>query len=394
MSESLIIRNFGPIAEVELHDIRPLTVLIGRSGSGKSTIMKVLSLFRWMYKRVNLRSFIKHSRIKNTKIGFKTLPLLRISGLLEYLTKDSYIEYSNGPYTIVMENRATTARFTVAREDLSLEKIVFISDKRSIIPDLLGSSVDRHKDNYYLQDTLENFRTAYKAITDIPLDFLGVRFSAKKLKNGAMEFSVSGDGANGDFSIKLANASSGIQTASSVGLIVDYYASRYNLEDSLNSALFRYFADSDNLKNFRAGMNVGEFPNRRVHLFIEEPELSLYPDNQTEMVDFLVSRFFLTPHDYEMTLMMATHSPYIVNYLNLLMARHSKVGEKEIDGASIDPTDVSVYLVEEGTLIDLKIADEDGAPLIDATRLSDPIADIYDEYNTIKASGLTGDGDY
>ena len=47
--ESLVIRNFGPIADVELHDIKPLTIIIGPSGVGKSTILKVLSLFRWLY---------------------------------------------------------------------------------------------------------------------------------------------------------------------------------------------------------------------------------------------------------------------------------------------------------------------------------------------------------
>lgn len=377
MAEYLKIENFGPIADVELADIAPLTIFIGKSGSGKSTIMKVLSLFRWMYKRVNLRSFIKHSKIKNTKIGFKTAPLLKTSGLLEYLTPNSQIVYRNGPYEIVMKNRTTTAKFIVAREDLSLEKIVFISDKRSIIPDLLGSTVDRHKDNYYLQDTLENFRTAHRQVSDLELGFLGVRFSVRKLKNGANEFRISGNGANGEYSIKLSEASSGIQTATSVGLITDYYATKYNLEDSLNSALFKYFADNDNLKSFRAGMNVGEFPNRRVNLFIEEPELSLYPENQIEMVDFLVNRCFMTRHPYDMTLMMATHSPYIVNYINLLIARHAGNAE----GISIAPDKANVYLIEDGTLIDLKITGENGQPLIDATRLSDPISEIYNEYD-------------
>lgn len=377
MTEYLKIENFGPISEIELSEIRPLTVFIGKSGSGKSTIMKVLALFRWMYKRVNLRSFIKHSKISKTKIGFKTLPLLRTSGLLEYLMPNSQIIYRNGPYEIVMTYRTTTAKFVVAKEHLSLEKIVFISDKRSIIPDILGSSIDRHKDNYYLQDTLDNFRTANKFISDLDLKFLGVNFSVRKQKNGSKEFRISGNGVNGEYSIKLTNASSGIQTATSVGLIVDYYATKYNLDDSLNAALFKYFADSDNLKNFRAGMNVGEFPNRRVNIFIEEPELSLYPENQLEMVDFLINRCFKTPHDYDMSLMMATHSPYIVNYLNLLMARTSD----DTKEASISSEIVDVYLIEDGVLIDLKISDEKGNPLIDTTRLSDPISEIYNEYD-------------
>ena len=377
MKEYLKIVDFGPISEIELNNISPLTVFIGKSGSGKSTIMKVLSLFRWMYKRVNLRSFIKHSKIKNTKIGFKTKPLLRTSGLLEYLRPTSQIIYRNGPYEIIMKNGATSAKFVLVREDLSLDKIVFISDKRSIIPDLLDSSVDRHKDNFYLQDTLENFRTAYRYISELSLDFLGVKFSVQKQKNGINDFRISGNGANGNYSIKLSDASSGIQTATSVGLITDYYSTRYNLEDSLNRALFSYFADNDDLKNFRAGMNVGEFPNRRVNIFIEEPELSLYPNNQIEMVDFLVNRCFSTKHQYDMTLMLATHSPYIVNYLNLLIARY-RGNDKE---TSINPDMVGVYLIEEGTLIDLKVQDYKGMPLIEATLLSDPISDIYDEYD-------------
>ena len=44
--ESLLIRNLGPIHEVELNDISPLMVLVGESGGGKSTILKVLALFQ------------------------------------------------------------------------------------------------------------------------------------------------------------------------------------------------------------------------------------------------------------------------------------------------------------------------------------------------------------
>lgn len=384
MSEYLKISHFGPISEIELEDITPLIVLIGKSGSGKSTVMKVLSLFRWMYKRVNLRSFIKHSKISQTKIGFKTETLLRNSGLLEYLTPETSIVYRNGPYEIILKGRSTSARFIVDRKDLSLEKVVFISDKRSIIPDILGSSIDRYKDNFYLQDTLENFRVSYKYIDELSMPFLGVKFSVKKLKNGINDFRISGEGVNGVYSIKLSNASSGIQTATPIGVIVEYYAKKYNLEDSLNAALFKYFADTDNLREFRAGMNVGEFPNRRVHLFIEEPELSLYPTNQIEMIDFLVKSCFQTSDSYDMTLMMATHSPYIVNYINLLMMRH---GESS-DSVSLDPGKVGVYLIDEGTLVDLKVKNEQGYPLIDTTQLSDPISDIYNEYDSINAERL------
>jgi len=380
MAEYLRIENFGPIVDIELNDIRPLTVFIGESGSGKSTIMKVLSLFRWMFKRVNLRSFIKLSGIKKTKLGFKTIPLLKNSELLEYLREDSQITYRNGRYEIRMAHRSTKVNVAVMNaDDLSLEKICFISDKRSIIPDILSTSIDRHKDNFYLQDTLDNFRTALKTVTELPLDFIGVDFKVEKSKNAGLQYKISGQEEGSSYNIQLRNASSGMQTATPLGVIIQYFTCNYNLEDSLNSALLKYFTDNDNLKNFRAGMDVGEFPNKRVHLFIEEPELSLYPDNQTALVDFLIERCFRKRRAYQITLMMATHSPYIVNYLNLLMARHQSGPSPQPD---LSPDDVDVYLVDGGTLTRLNI-ETNGSPIIDTSIMSDPIANIYTEYNQL-----------
>lgn len=50
MKESIIIKNFGPLKEVEIDDIKPLTVFIGKSAGGKSIIMKVIVLMRYIYK--------------------------------------------------------------------------------------------------------------------------------------------------------------------------------------------------------------------------------------------------------------------------------------------------------------------------------------------------------
>lgn len=50
MKESIIIKNLGPLKEVEISDIKPLTVFIGKSASGKSTIMKIIVLMRYIYK--------------------------------------------------------------------------------------------------------------------------------------------------------------------------------------------------------------------------------------------------------------------------------------------------------------------------------------------------------
>ena len=49
--EYLSIKSFGPIKDVKLDNIKPFTFFIGESGSGKSTILKVLAMMRHMCKQ-------------------------------------------------------------------------------------------------------------------------------------------------------------------------------------------------------------------------------------------------------------------------------------------------------------------------------------------------------
>lgn len=143
MSEYLRIRNFGPIEEIEINNIPSLTILIGESGGGKSTIMKVLSLCRWIYKRVVLRSYVKQANIKKTGIGIQMRTLLKTSQINEYLTPRTEILYRRGDYEIEYNNGRLNAQADIPETNLSLEKICYISDKRSIIPDFLENKVEK-----------------------------------------------------------------------------------------------------------------------------------------------------------------------------------------------------------------------------------------------------------
>lgn len=375
MTEYLRIENFGPIQEVILDDIRPLTIFIGESGSGKSTIMKVLSLFRWIFKRVNLRSFLQHAGIKKTGLKFKIKPLMKTSGILEYLKADSVIVYRRGNYEIKMQNRSVNIRFVIAQEDLCLDKVCFVSDKRAMIPDFLDNKMERRIANYYLQDTMDNFLKACDEIKALPLEYLDVKFRVEKMKTGTVKYRIQGM-EDEDFVIDMKNASSGMQTVTPLSMVVEYFATRFDAEASMNSSLFKFMADADNLKSFSSAINIGEIRKRNVHVFVEEPELSLYPESQKSLMDFLVDRCFNRDRDYDMTLMMATHSPYIVNYLNLLIQRNDKGVETAY---KIAFEDVNVYEICGGTANSLKI--EDTHRIIDATSLSDPISSIYAEYN-------------
>ncbi|WGU69960.1 DUF2813 domain-containing protein [Capnocytophaga canimorsus] len=58
MNEYLELKDFGPIKALNL-EIKPLMVFIGESGSGKSAILKLMSLIRWVHKQNNLHTFFE-----------------------------------------------------------------------------------------------------------------------------------------------------------------------------------------------------------------------------------------------------------------------------------------------------------------------------------------------
>lgn len=374
MNEYLRIQHFGPIVDIELDNITPLTILIGESGSGKSTIMKVLSMFRWIYKRVVLRSYVRQAKIKKTGIGIQMKTLLKTSQLNEYLKDETEIVYRRDDYTISYVNGKLNAQADIQADNLSLEKICYISDKRSMIPDFMENKIERKNANFYLQDTLENFLLAADSIRQLPLDYLKVELKIEKSNKGDKYMIKSTDG--NPCSIQLRNSSSGMQTVTPLSIIVEYYAKKFDSQKSMNASLFSYLQDNDKLDAFNTAKNIGEISKKNVHLFIEEPELSLYPESQRHLIDFLVNRCFMSEHPYNMTLMIATHSPYIVNYLNVLIRR-----SKEHDKAFISPEDVNVYEIFEGSAGQLKTLNS--RPIIDTRSMSEPITEMYTEFNSL-----------
>ncbi len=378
MQESIIIRNFGPIKNVEIKDIKPFTVFIGESGSGKSTIMKVIVLFRWIYKMVNIRSYLKHANITVSPFKFNFKEYLDNGGFEEeaYIHPDTEIIYKRGNNEISYIGSLNT-NVIVPENDLSLDKMSFIADKRNIVPDILANN--SKADSFFVKETYEDFKIAYPFIRELPMNYLGVKYSRKKVGSITKHFIESTDENKKYPPIKLENASSGMQTVTPLSVIIEYFAKHYNFSKFGDKIIFKYLYESDDLKKFNTGLNIGEIKNKNVHIHIEEPELSLYPESQRSLIDFIINRCFIEKHnDYNMTVMMATHSPYIINHLNLLIKSYDN--DKLIEGAKLDYDSISVYQVDDGTLYDLKIKNK---RLINTNILSETINNIYSEYNEI-----------
>jgi predicted ATPase len=378
MQESITIRHFGPLKEIEIKDIAPFTVFIGESGNGKSTIIKVIILFRWIYKMLNIRSFLKHANVSQSPFNFDFGQYLKTNGFTGYLKPDTEILYQKGQTRIHYKNKLTTS-LIVPKEELTLEKMSFIADKRNLIPDILAAKKnDKIPMSFFLEETFNDFIISSKLINELNIPYLGVKYLSKETTLGTKHYIESLD--NADFySINLEDSSSGTQTVVPLSVITEYFATYYDFKSAFNAMLLKYLSQSDNLKDFRTDLNIGDIKHRHIHIHIEEPELSLDPESQRSLLNFIINRSLIQKHnDYNMTLMLTTHSPYIINHLNLLIKAHDT--NTLIEGAHLNYNNISVYQITGGKIIDLKIQNK---RLIYTNPLSDTINNIYNEYKQL-----------
>lgn len=381
MTESIYIKNLGPLKEVHLESIKPFTVLIGESGSGKSTLMKAIALFRWIYKMHNIRSYLKHSKISKSPFRFRMETYLKNCGFEQFIKSNTKIIYTaqfdeNRTYEIKFSNynlSGTGNDRLIDKDDIYFNKVSFISETRNIIPlwSDKGASFTGGYLGFYFHEVYKDFDLASESLKELELKFLNVRFAVKKTNSGKKYTVQSSTKEN--FEIDFKNSSSGTQTSVPISLIAQYFSKKFNFEDAFNRSVLNYLSNTDNLTDFKAVKNLSEI-NKKIFIHIEEPELSLFPDAQTQLINDLINKCFVT-NDNSIELFLSTHSPYIINHLNLLIKAFDK--DTLIDGAKINYDDLAVYQVADGKLDNLIAQNE---RLVNTNPLSETINNIYDQY--------------
>ena len=363
MKESLKIKNFGPIKEANI-EIKPLMVFIGESGSGKSAILKLMSLLRWVHKQSRLATFFKEDI--NDNIFSDNL---EISEINSFISKETEIEFNLGCSTYRLEKEIF---YPGICSEITFDKVLFLSENRGILPNILNQDFGLNvKFPYHLEDTFFNFKEAIDKKKDFFIEATGLTLSQEKENCKA---GVCGKG--GGFNMIFVYSSSGTKLSSWWVLVVNYITQEYNFNKVLENA------------NKRRGLGSGrigkDFDNaKNLSIFIEEPELSLFPSAQRRLINRLVRDCFNEnkQKDCIIRLAFATHSPYIVNHLNLLIEAFDKQNTEFTDSASISYDNLGVWLIENGKLRDLKAKNQH---FIDVMPLSDDINDIYDKYKVLK----------
>ena len=388
MKESIIIKNFGPLKEVEIDDIKPLTVFIGKSAGGKSIIMKVIVLMRYIYKMVNIRSYLKNAKITRSpfKLRFNSLLHDGLKGMITAQTEIYYtVEINGNKYTLKYTNRGLQSDINIPDKDLIFFKEAYVSGMRSLIPIWASKAVSVKGENlgFFFHETFNDFNDATDVIKEQKLEYLNLKMKVRKSGNRPKLFTIESL-QNDAVPIELRYASSGIQTSAPLVAIVHYFAQEFSFKDAFQRSVLNYLYKQDLLTKFTLGINRNKL-GKYVHIHIEEVELSLAPEDQSAFMSNLVEEVFhKNKKDRKLGLMVSTHSPYIVNHLNVLL-RAGYFEKARENYPFLEKDDIAVYRVNEGKIISLMATDNDtGEYVINALDMSDTMERIFEEYESME----------
>lgn len=387
IKESLLVKNVGALRMVNLKELKPLTVLIGASASGKSTLMKIIALMRYIYKRVNIKAYLKNSQIDGAIFYIRFQDLLK-DGMKDLFNKESEIEYSvetNGRrYLISYKDGKLNTAIDIPDEDLTFFKEAWVSEMRSVIPVWAsrGSLVKGSSFGFYFDETFSDFDEATDVVKDIDLDYLDMKLEVVKGGNNQKKYLVSPkDGSYAPVELKF--ASSGTQTTAPLVTLMKYFANDFSFKEAMRRSIILMLFDKNLTEKYHPGIELGNLP-KYVHIYAEEPELSLDPRSQRRLVDSMMRYIFHEcEKEREMGLVLATHSPYIINHLNVLLrASYTDNGRKIYP--YINPDNLAAYKVTDGGLMDLMATEEDSDQMvINTLDLSEIMEDIYNDYEAL-----------
>ena len=381
MREYITIKNIGPLKDIQGLSIQPFTVLIGESACGKSTLMKLISMMRYLYKMANIRSYLKHSNVTSSPFRMRFDSMMKETGMYKMLNASSVIRYQvvmedATEYEILMENKKLSKLPVISPNHLMFGKVSYISENRNVIPTWVQKASQNAGATlgFYFHETNNDFVRASAHDREISLDYIGMKLQITHPKGKPTRYTiVPNDGRHEP--IDLRDASSGVQTSASVALIVKDYARAdgFSFKDAFKRSVLNYLYDMERLNKFNAVMEPSDL-SKKVYIHIEEPELSLFPNAQCKLVEEIILAAAHAEENRELHLMLATHSPYILNYLNVLLNQTNPAR------AQLSRANTAVYRIYEGEAQDLLVQNERGRWIVDTYDLSELMGSIYNEF--------------
>ena len=317
MNEQLVVKNFGPIKDATV-DFKRVTVFIGPTGGGKSTLAKLAAVFR-QFPKLGLdeanREFLDFYQIgsfvgpeSEASWGFaglhmmlKEFKLVLDENFHSRLEEEMVIahrklaargsfpslqELTAGASSNIDDGVAATYKGIIGQVVRAAAKVLMPSAvlcyapaERVYLPSITNSLAALMRDNFNLPKTLldfiNQFITSRYEIKTLPVEFLHIGY---ELRGDADMIT---DQRN-SVVLPLNETASGIQSVTPLMVLLEHLS-----------------RNTEQAQSF----------------IIEEPELNLYPTAQQGLLNWLVEK--CTKGDNDLTI--TTHSPYLLAHLNTLL---------------------------------------------------------------------------
>lgn len=402
---SIRVKSIGPILDTGMLTLRSINLFIGKQSTGKSTLLKIMSHCRWVEKLLcvgkpkNGRgvkyAYTHHYRFINELIKFYRFDP-------DFFRHESEILYIGETYQIEFKgNHLSNAKIEAIHGAAPFNaKLCFIPSERNLISAIKDIETWYRPKDF---DLLFNFifewdelRETYTRNNTLPLvvtpqlEYYYDNSKGEQLrtKDGEYEFSPF-------------FASSGVQSALPLEVMINALAqkvgtkanlSKSDLMDIVSSILKEDTSFNKDSVESHIGKDLLTY--KGVVFFIEEPEQNLFPESQANLLNHMVKSIKQANSESggsHSMISIATHSPYILSALNVLMAASeayaiNQAKTKEIipERYILEPDSIAAYYIsEEGTVtgvIDKDIYMVDGT-YIDG--VSQKVEDTLDRLNDI-----------
>ena len=410
----LQIRNIGPVKEADI-ELKRFNFIIGPQSSGKSTVAKILSTCSWIEKEAT--TTMNENLIADAD-SFVSL-MEDFHKMIDYFDDDSEIEYDTDVISISLKGKEFQIRLK-NQELYRREKICYIPSERNAVtlPELQGFEFGQTNLRSFLFDWYYA-REFYGEENKTDILNLGVRYyydpSEQKYKDRI-------EHVNGKtYKIPLGSASSGLQSVVPLQIMIQYYTNQYfstfaektsfdsdiktriiqnrvidkyvlsvaypGFDPQKRNELIKEQNDRIHERNPEARALLEKYREElerltvpvRTMFIVEEPEQNLYPFTQIDLLEAIMG---LCSDGRCHGCTITTHSPFIMNYLNVLIERYNK---SIPDQVKLNPEELGVYSVSEGRLTDLMLQNaKTGEKSVNAEDLVEAMRAMYQEYREIK----------
>jgi hypothetical protein len=350
----LIVQSVGPVDEADVF-LKRINVVIGPQSLGKSTVLKLASYCTWVEKRIEL----KQSPDEFLKGDAFIRQLETFHKMQGYFRDESFISYESEYlfFSYCYSRNEFSFRWGKKRWEYHRPKISYIPAERNLvaaIPNWFELSLDRNN----IRNFMTEWESARRSLSNqVPVLNLNVSYSFEKESKTDRVIIQNGD------VLDLTNASSGLQSLIPLFVQMNYlYTGIYDSEkgrkiagdwadEELAQILYKdlfvskgrdkavnaveivdangkkikfkirvpkrygshsfYFSGKRDVQDFEAMLSQYSLTSH-CEVFLEEPENSLFPPTQKQLVNWL---YEMTMGYRENTLFIATHSPYVLSVL-------------------------------------------------------------------------------